>query len=114
MFIDPRSCHHVDSLVDACGVEVKHRGAVASHSPCFWDITDDTTRFVSRSRTPTPVPWLFDSWAPEEMPLISTIPAQGAEHEDQSVSSEGSGHMSIDSGSDDSIINTARRAVHGV
>jgi hypothetical protein len=112
MFIDPWSCHHVDSLVDACGVEVESRGAVASRSPYFWDITDETTQFASRRRTSTPGPWHFGSWAPEEMPLVPAVPAQEAENEDQSVSSEGSAQMSIDSGSDDSIINMVTTSAH--
>ncbi|KAF2443766.1 hypothetical protein P171DRAFT_432940 [Karstenula rhodostoma CBS 690.94] len=89
MFIDPRSCRHADSLSDACGVEVDTQGSVSSRGSYFWDITDETNRFAARRKSPIP-----------------TVPAVETTDGDQSASSEGSGQMSTDNESDDSVLHT--------
>ncbi|KAF1967369.1 hypothetical protein BU23DRAFT_291850 [Bimuria novae-zelandiae CBS 107.79] len=51
MFIDPRSCHCVGSLAEACGSSVGSKGEPAFRPPCFWDITPMKDETFSKDQT---------------------------------------------------------------
>ncbi|KAL5420313.1 hypothetical protein PMIN03_000139 [Paraphaeosphaeria minitans] len=106
IFIDPRSCRHVDSLADACGFQFDAQASVASRSSQFWDITDETYRFGSGRKKNTPGLHSGPSWATEETSLVPAVPAAEVVDTDQSGSSEGSGQTSIDLPSDNETIHT--------
>ncbi|KAL5377600.1 hypothetical protein DPSP01_009654 [Paraphaeosphaeria sporulosa] len=114
MFIDPRACHHVDSLAEVCGFEVDAQASVSFRNSQFWDITDDTNRFGSGRKETTPA-WSFGpswaTWATEETPLVSAVPTAENPDDNQSASSEGSGQMSIDFPSDDEAMHTLASAM---
>lgn len=45
MYINPWSCHQVDSLSEACGPGIKSNREIPFRKPCFWDITDTQVQF---------------------------------------------------------------------
>ncbi|PVH98729.1 hypothetical protein DM02DRAFT_729695 [Periconia macrospinosa] len=55
LFIDPRACHRVSTLREACGSGYRATGPVRIE-PCFWDITETEHRYTSTRIGPLPAP----------------------------------------------------------
>lgn len=96
MFIEPRSCHRVNTLADACGTSFKPRAQVAPGKPYFWDITDKNARFSLRN-APVPAPLGVGSGTSGQTLADLILPA-GEADEDLEASSEDSDQISISTG----------------
>lgn len=101
IFIDPRSCRHVNSLAEACGIGFDTPASIVSQRSNFWDITDETTRLRSGRKRPTASKPLGPSSVSEETPLAPSTPAAEILDENETTSNGES-----EDGSDIEVLHT--------